>query len=92
MRRRPQEQHDGQNRRDELRRRIDRRRAGKYGKAPGKPAHDDVPGAAALQPDGIDHAIGKGAQEDIGRRDMQEYRADPTGLVCRSASFRTFPW
>ena len=70
MRRRPQEQCNRQHGRDHLRRRIDGRRSGQHRETSGKAADHDVPGAAALQPDRIDDAVGEGAEEDIGRRDV----------------------
>ena len=70
MRRRPQEQRHRQHGRNHLRRRIDGRRSGEHRETSGKAADHDVPGAAALQPHRIDDAVGEGAEEDIGRRDV----------------------
>ena len=78
MRRRPQEQRNRQHGRNHLRRRIDGRRSGEHRETSGKAADDDVPGAAALQPHGIDDAVGEGAEENIGRRHVAcAYRGEP---------------
>ena len=70
MRRRPEEQNDGQNDRGGREAGRDRRGACKHREASGQAADDDVPGAALLEPDGVDDAVDEGAEKDV-ERDMR---------------------
>src|SRR3974377_2285099 len=80
--RRPQEKDKPHQGWDNLRHRSYRGGAGEHGEAAGQPSDDDVPSAAALQPYGVDNAIGEGAEKDENasdgptRRSSERQRSD----------------
>ena len=79
VRRRPQEQHQCEQRRQDADRGVDRRRAGQHREASREPAEDDIGPGAPLEPDRVDHPVRKGAEEQEQRRhpvDQHPGRAD----------------
>ncbi len=69
MRRRPQEQHDGERKRQRPQRfGRHRRGAGEHGEAAGEAADHDVQPGPALEPDRVDDAVGERAEERVERR------------------------
>ena len=63
VRRRPQQQHQGQQQPQRPHLRVGRGRAGQHGEAPGSAANDDVPVRTSLQGHGVDDRVGQRAQQ-----------------------------
>ena len=83
MRRRPQEQHDGEGERKGPERiRRDGRGAREHGEAAGEAADHDVPPGAPLQPHRVDDAVGEGAEKGVdggGKVDGERGQSDAGG-------------